>query len=276
MRHPEFKLLPWGVLALIMPGLAFLAAQAYDRSPQANHEYIIAILLSTLAAGNAYVIAIAGGRLGNAVLSIPVGALMGFITVPALSCHVVFVGYMVLFCLGGMFYALEYLMHHVSENFTLNALQLVGASVFFGLLGVTCLMLAGAGLPATSPWAAVICYPFVMSAAAAAMVVRSHSHGVPEGFLAGFRAALIGVLCGAIVLPIMAIVLHTVGGLDFNGPGALILALGYLIICNYFTLRAMFPTLLRVRDERPALKKAEKPVVLATGDATTPLAPIEN
>src|SRR4051812_23988189 len=100
MRHPNFTLWPWGLMSLAAPLMAVAAALGYANSPQADPTLTMAVLLSALGAGNAYVIAIAGGSLSTAMLAVPVGAMTGFCAVWALSYPPFFVAYVIVLLLG--------------------------------------------------------------------------------------------------------------------------------------------------------------------------------
>lgn len=248
MRSPEFKLFPWGVLALAMPAIASVAALGYDRSPNVNHELMSSILLSTLAAGNAYILAIAGGRLGNAVLSIPIGAIVGFLAVPALSFQPLFIIYLGVAGMGCVGLMLEYLMNYGAESTMTTWLMLMASSACVALIALFCVMLGGNGLPATSPFAAPICFPVVMSCIGAAMVVRSLASGAPDGFMTGFRASAAGMLRAALVgFPLLAL-FNAFSASVFASRG-LYVVVGFLMLCNYFTLRSLFPQWQRVTDD---------------------------
>lgn len=263
MKHPEFTPWPWGLLALVTPLVAVCAALGYYHSPNCDRDLVMAVLLSALGAGNAYVIAIAGGSLRAAALAVPIGALMGFFSVMALQFPPLYLFYLLIVLLGIWGYLIEWLM--VVDTNPLSTVFVAGVS---GIGALICMGLAAAGFPAASPWAIALAYPFVWSCISASMVVRTRSNGAVEGFFAGFKSSLIGLLRGTVA-----------GGLFYIGMWFVCSALASLLpraeivwlfnqpiffgattlmACNYYTLKTMFPLLLRVTGAEPVQAKRER------------------
>jgi hypothetical protein len=258
VKHPEFTWWPWGLLSLATPLVAIGAALGYYNSPHSDHDLVMAVLLSALGAGNAYVIAIAGGSLRAAMLAVPVGALTGFFTVISLQFKPFYLLYLFIMLFLAAGYTIESFL-----RYGCNPIELLAITVSFGISTLICMGMAASGFPATSPWAIVLAYPFVISCIVTAMVVRTRFNGGVEGFFAGFKSSLTGLLKGVFMSAPLCVITYFIASLlpgraMETGYGLIAMGAVALAACNFYTLHAMFPMLLRVSGLKPPEAERER------------------
>jgi hypothetical protein len=250
MKGVAFTWWPWRVLALLTPAVATMGAAFFSSSHENMHTHVAAVLLSLLGAGNAYILAIASGRLDSAVVAIPCGAVAGFISIVVLPY---FPLYAVLLCPWLVWIALcilRYLLDHVPNSGLVRIIQIVACSAPFVPLVFISMGLACERFPTNSPWAAVICYP-LLCALSTAYDARHILAERINSFIVGFGLAIWCMIKSVIVLAIPACIEHAYG--QYLDESVYIYA--WLIAANYFFIKAMFP--LVVRDQ-PRVQSAPK------------------
>src|SRR5262249_41254685 len=141
-----------------------------------------------------------------------------------------------------------------------NPMEILAIIMCLGIATFVCMGLAVSGFPATSPWAVLVAYPFVISCIATVMVVHTRFNGAIEGFFAGFKSSLAGLLKGIIMsAPLCAVLYIVTSILPGRAMETGLIAMGAvaLAVCNFYSLNAMFPMLLRVSNPEPTEAKRE-------------------
>jgi hypothetical protein len=250
MKQPEFTFWPWKLMALAAPTMAIVASLLATRDSEPSTRDVLTVFFGVLAAGNAYVFAVATGDFGRSVLAIPIGALAGFVAVRIFSRPVTDALYLA-FLLG---YAMVSLRKSPRGALAGCALMAILFSLF-----VFSASFAATGGGKQDGWCGVSCYPFVCACVTAAMPLEYKPGAIWEAFVAGTSAALYGLLMavlffigGTVVCEIAANFIPALSSARGDGllvvPGAVA-----ALAANYYCVRCIFDSVHRVEvpQQRP-------------------------
>jgi len=240
MSQPTFTLWPWKILSMLVPVMALVAAGVAEKY-EAPKEDSFAIFFSVIAAGNAYLFAMAIGDFGRSVVAIPIGAVAGWIAVLVFSYgppSILFIALM----------AVVMLLSVVSRSAAAGHGCLALVMLFFLALGA--IEAPGRGDPALSMLAG---YPFVCAVVAGCMPLQRDFLGVCQAGIAGARAALHGMVAGIFVFGFGAVILGLsprFGSAGILVAGGALIALAAMMI-NYFCVKFIFTAVHRVVAPAP-------------------------
>lgn len=252
MKQPEFKFWPWGVLALIVPIVALVAAVFFRQTRQAAELEVLCVFLSLLGAGNAYVLAIATGSFARTIIAIPVGAAAGYLAPLMLASPWVMGVYLLL--------VMAALIGLTEEAFGLGIVMLLVGSIF-------CFLLMS-GLVFVFAWAcasvfverdrfvhavgAFLCYPFIWACIAASMPEKRSIGGVVTPILSGLQAGICGLMAG-ILATFMSVFLS-------RDPIGIGIVIGLVALAaNYAAFTRLFSAARRVTEEKAKQAPPNKP-----------------
>jgi hypothetical protein len=239
MSQPTFTLWPWKILSMLVPAMALVAAGLAEKY-NAPREDSFAIFFSVIAAGNAYLFAMAIGDFGRSVIAIPVGAVAGWVAVVIFS-HA-----------APTFLFLSFLTIVMFVS-VLNRSSPVG----HGCLNLVLLFFLGfaaAGASRTDPGLSALAgYPFVCAAIAGCMPLQRDFGGCLIAALAGARAALHGMVVGGTVFILGLIIASWVSRGMTWGQIIVVLGVGLLstMTANYFCVKFIFTAVHRVVAPAP-------------------------
>lgn len=225
MKRTEFRLWPWGMLALASGAAAVVAAYALAGSSAQNPRSrpdeawrIAAITFSVLAAGNGYLLAIGTGDFGRSLLALPLSAAIGFLTVSMLRLP-----YMAGICaiLLLMFMVDNFILWISGESF--GARVLLGCTALGVILMVIGFNMGGTNTNGSSMdnppgFSLVLSYPIVMALITASMPVDWTLDDMFGALLTGTRAGLYGLLIGAAAFFPGTVVMSSIRTLAPNLP----------------------------------------------------------
>ncbi|MCY3022741.1 MAG: hypothetical protein NTW87_27500 [Planctomycetota bacterium] len=256
MKQPEFTLWPWKVSALAVPAMA-LVAVLLALSQSADKREAMVVFFGVLAAGNAYLFAMAVGDFGRSVIAIPVGAVAGVVAVEVFKhqeANVVYLLFLGILVITGMV-----------RGFVR---ALPGCGLLILVFIAFMIAAAAGGLRGGDVTLCVLsAYPFVCGAVTATMPLDSDLPGIWNACMAGTRAALHGLLMGAFIgifsLPV-CFVLYA-GGLllQWRSPVAASAAFNVaplvaLLATNYFCVKYVFAAVHRA--EAPSVRPPAEPL----------------
>jgi hypothetical protein len=242
MNQITFSWWPWKVLALTVPVVAagagiFVASQRnYDESQ------LVIITLGVLSAGNAYILALANGRLSRLVLAVPLGAVTGFLPMLLAFSRYVYVPFLVLlgvwsvvFVIGGC------LRGWVSGegSWFMTIKTELGYFVFMPLL--ICWLYFVGEMVVHQTYRqdlfgmAILSFPCVNGILAVCINARGEVIDVILAFASALAPSLRGMLAGCVVFFGLYFVfgvsgLRGFGVISFTGAG---IAANYYFIANY-------------------------------------------
>lgn len=227
-----------------------LTAALIAGTHKASDEETFAIFFSVIAAGNAYLFAMAIGEFSRSVIAIPIGAAAGFVAVQIFSYAAANLTFLILLCIfvfGSM----------LSRNTSMAPGCLLLVLVF---LGVNAVMNVSRKEPSLS---ALGGYPFVCMTIAASMPLERSFSGVFRAGISGGCAALYGMLFGGLAGIVGGVILSSLfsGGLSRRGEMISVVALLGLsaMVTNYFCVKGIFTAVHRadVPRENQADSEAE-------------------
>jgi hypothetical protein len=261
MSQPTFTLWPWKILSMLVPAMA-MGAAALAVKNNAPTEDSFAIFFGVIAAGNAYLFAMAIGDFGRSVVAIPIGAVAGWLAVVIFSYTAPSIMFFLVLGLG-IFSSV------VTRSSTLGQSLLAMALLLFLALGAV-----GGPNRADPIRSAIAGYPFVCAAVAGCMPLRRDAYGVWLAAMAGARAALHGMVAGGFVFFVTALMSRAMISLRVDGVIAhnlpVILAGMFM---NYYCVKYIFTAVHRVVAPVPLSAAPQDDVVLGSkeGENLTPI-----
>jgi hypothetical protein len=252
MKQPAFTLWPWKALALTVPVMAFVAA-LFSTEHSRNAKDVLTVFFGVLAAGNAYVFAMAVGDFGRSVVAIPAGALAGFLAVRIFAYPIV----NLVFLLFIIIYALLHILRG-AQSAPLGCI--VSSVVFIGFSMVA----RTAGTGGEEAWLCVwFSYPFTCACVTATMPLENTCDGVWRAAIAGLSAALYGMLMGVVALVaggvLWAVFANAIAGRRTGPDSAIVPGILGVLAANYFCVKHIFSGIHRVEIEKDKSKvKSEK------------------
>lgn len=271
MNQPRFTLWPWAAMALGVPAMA-AAATLLGAAQAQEPQDLLTVFFGVLAAGNAYVFALAVGDFGRSVLAIPTGAVAGFLAVRIFAYPITNFLFLVFIAL-----------------YALSALRAGGrgAAIGCGLLTFVFLgfLVLGSGVRSSGSDGSQVfmcllsTYPFTCACVTATMPLEQTRAGVLAAAAAGLNAALYGLLMGSAAFVLSGVLwLVTLRPLSSQPWAAMpvVPALIALLVCNYFCAKHLFAGVHRVEAPGPspaATEEAEEappPLLRAGGPASAP------
>ena len=258
MQQPKFTRWPWGVLAMLAPAVAALAAvlHYYNELPIAAltaDERLWrsgSVFFGVLGAANGYLIGIAIGDLGRSVLAVPLGAVMAIGATQILLNQVGTVAVIIIF---GVI-----LLNAVSNGVKI----LSGCAATMLLMIILMAVVARESNTGNSNQAhLILAYPLICSIITALMPLERTVEGFVGAFVVGARSSLYGMIAGVIAACLsMSLfkILDTIvpGGIASGifGAGTCSVVVG-AIASNVYCMKLLFDAVYRVardgEDERP-------------------------
>jgi hypothetical protein len=268
-QRPAFTLWPWKVIALAVPAMALAAAVFAAATHSSAPKDVLTVFFLVLAAGNAYVFAMAIGDFGRSVLAIPLGALSGYLAVRIFWYPIVDIVYLAVLAI----YAA--LLFRGDGR---------GSAMGCALVGFLFLAFLAAASRAAQEDVSLICalssYPFVCSCVTAAMPLENTPAAVWRAGLAGVNAALHGLLLGVIFwLATMVLCAATFRSVAPSWGVADVVVIPVVVAAlatNYFCVRFLFSGVHRIEvpQERPPDEAPPQEAASTAEEAPPQLAPL--